>query len=105
MQKGRILKVLDQRQLALDSAIRNRAHFFRVEFRPSLPVKVLHERRNGMRAGHVDERIPHIALVLEVDRQVEEVERECPDDYKSTALPTELSRHFVIYYTNIPEKQ
>mmetsp|Transcript_950 Transcript_950/g.2806 ORF Transcript_950/g.2806 Transcript_950/m.2806 type:complete len:250 (-) Transcript_950:1429-2178(-) len=29
-----------------------------------------------MRAGHVDESIPHIALVLEVDRQVEEVERE-----------------------------
>lgn len=68
--------MLDQRQLALDPSVRNRAHLLGVEFWPPLPVEILHQRWNCMRARHIDERVAHIALVLEVDGQVEKVKWE-----------------------------
>ena len=69
----RIRKVLDQHAFALDSAVGDFANLFRVEALPRLSVEVFVERKDENWIYEVDECIAHVAVVLEVDRQVEEV--------------------------------
>ena len=57
----------------LDTGIADVANFLAVELLPFLAVKLLDERNEVLRSHHVDESIAHIALVLEVNGQVEEV--------------------------------
>ena len=57
----------------LDTGIADVANLLAVELLPFLAVKLLDQRNDILRPHHVDESIAHIALVLEVDGQVEEV--------------------------------
>lgn len=57
----------------LDAGIADVANLLAVEFLPLLAVKLLDEGDDVLRPHHVDESVAHIALVLEVDWQVEEV--------------------------------
>lgn len=57
----------------LDTGIADVADLLAVELLPFLAVKLLDERNDVRRAHHVDESIAHVALVLEVNGQVEEV--------------------------------
>ena len=49
------------------------AHFLTVELLPLLAVKLLDQGDHVLWSDHIDESIADIALVLEVDWQVEEV--------------------------------
>ena len=57
----------------LDARIADVADLLAIELLPLLAVKLLNERDDVLRPHHVDESVSHIALVLEVDWQVEEV--------------------------------
>ena len=57
----------------LDTGIADVANLLAVELLPFLAVKLLDQRNDVLRPHHVDESITHIALVLEVNWQVEEV--------------------------------
>ncbi len=72
--KAGILKVSDEVALSLNARIRNFTYFLRVESAPLAPMKLVVKRRNILRPSEVDKRVSNIALVLEVDGQVNEVE-------------------------------
>ena len=57
----------------LDTSIADVADLFAVEFLPFLAVELLNERNDVLWPHHIDESVAHIALVLEVNGQVEEV--------------------------------
>ena len=57
----------------LDARVADVADFLAVEPLPLLLVEALHERDDVCGLDHVDEGVANIALVLEVDGQVEEV--------------------------------
>ena len=73
--QARVLKSRYHRGLALDACIRDRANLLAVEVVPATAVILAHEWYNGAELDEIDERIAHIALVLEVDGEVEEVVR------------------------------
>ncbi|TYZ61020.1 hypothetical protein PybrP1_009600 [[Pythium] brassicae (nom. inval.)] len=73
VEQARVLKARDHRLLALEPRVRDRADLLAVKVRPLLRVELLVERHNGRGLDEVDERVAHVALVLEVDREVEEV--------------------------------
>lgn len=57
----------------LDAGVADVADLLAVELLPLLTVELLNERDDVPRPHHVDESIAHIALVFEVDWQVEKV--------------------------------
>ena len=57
----------------LDAGVADVAHFLAVEPLPLALVEPLGEGQDVLGLHHVDEGVPHVALVLEVDGQVEEV--------------------------------
>lgn len=59
----------------LDACIANIAHFFTIKLFPFFMVELFHQRHNVLWFDEVDKRIPHIALVLKVDGEVEKVVR------------------------------
>lgn len=59
--------------LPLDTSIRNLAHLVGIELAPFATVKLDVERDNVTRCNEVDERVPDVALVLEIDGQVEKI--------------------------------
>jgi len=68
-----VLEVRDERGGALNARVRDGGHLLRVEPVPPLAVEAAHEGLDQGRAGDVDEGVADVALVLEVDRQVEKV--------------------------------
>eukprot|EP00321_Phaeocystis_globosa_P001156 CAMPEP_0118826520 /NCGR_PEP_ID=MMETSP1162-20130426/12019_1 /TAXON_ID=33656 /ORGANISM="Phaeocystis Sp, Strain CCMP2710" /LENGTH=288 /DNA_ID=CAMNT_0006757261 /DNA_START=249 /DNA_END=1111 /DNA_ORIENTATION=+ len=70
----RVLKVRDERDLALDARVRDLAHLVRVEAVPLLVVELLVEGEDVAGRDEVDEGVAHVAPVLEVNGQVEQVE-------------------------------
>jgi hypothetical protein len=70
-----VLEVADEGGAALDAGVGDVADLFAVELVPAALVEAAHQRRDVVRRQHVDEGIPHVALVLEVDGQVEEIKR------------------------------
>lgn len=50
-----------------------RAHLLRVEVLPALSVELAEERHDAAVVHEVDERITDVTLVLEIDREIEEV--------------------------------
>jgi hypothetical protein len=71
------LKIVDEALLALNPAVGQFADLLRVESLPGLTVEVLVKRNHKERVSHVDEGIAHVAVVLQVDWQVEEVIAPC----------------------------
>jgi hypothetical protein len=69
--------VLHKLLLSLHATVRNLTHFFRVKSFPGACVQVDEERHNKYRVREVDERVSHVAVVLEVNGKVEEVPRPC----------------------------
>ena len=69
-----VLEMTDEGCTALDAGVADVAHLLRVELIPAPLVKACNKGRDVLRAEHVDEGIAHVALVLEVNGEVEEVE-------------------------------
>ena len=57
----------------LDASITDVADLLTVELLPFLAVELLNKRNDILWSDHVDEGVADIALVLEINRQVEEV--------------------------------
>ncbi len=66
-------KIVDKALLALEAPVGQLANLLRVEPLPGAPVQVLVQGQHVERVRHVDEGVPHVAVVLQVDRQVQEV--------------------------------
>jgi hypothetical protein len=60
---------------ALQACVGDLAHLVRLEVRPLMPVEQLVELLHPQNAFHVNECIAHIAQVLKVDRQIQEIKR------------------------------
>lgn len=73
LQQTRVLEPRDHGLLSLQPRVRDRADLLAVEVGPLLVVKLLVEPHNVRWIHEVDERVAHVALVLEIDGQVEEV--------------------------------
>mmetsp|Transcript_17758 Transcript_17758/g.39367 ORF Transcript_17758/g.39367 Transcript_17758/m.39367 type:complete len:349 (+) Transcript_17758:1345-2391(+) len=73
LQQRRVLEALDHGLLALDAREGDCAHLFAVEALPALPIELVHEGRDALGVQEVYEAVAHVASVLEVDGQVEEV--------------------------------
>mmetsp|Transcript_33950 Transcript_33950/g.85192 ORF Transcript_33950/g.85192 Transcript_33950/m.85192 type:complete len:406 (-) Transcript_33950:1000-2217(-) len=71
--QARVLKVGDEIVLSLYACKGNLADFLAVEFLPLLVVELVVKGHNAANINEVDERVANVALVLEVDRQVEEI--------------------------------
>jgi len=71
------LKIVDERLLALNASVGQLADLLRVEAFPHLAGEVIEQLHHKKGVAHVDEGVPHVAVVLEVDRQVEEVVPAC----------------------------
>lgn len=67
------LKIVDEGLLTLNPSVGKFADFLRVEAFPHLPGQISEKTYDEVRIPHVDERIPDVAVVLQVDRQVEKV--------------------------------
>lgn len=67
------LKIVDQLLLALNAAVGQLANFLGVEALPLLAGQVFVQLHDKGRVAHVDKGVPHVAVVLQVDWQVEEV--------------------------------
>lgn len=63
----------DQGFSSLNSSILQIADLFRIEFFPFFPMKFVVEFLYEARVYEIDERVPYVALILYVDRKVEEV--------------------------------
>lgn len=72
-QQARVLKVRNQLLSSLDPCKRDLTHLFRIEPTPFLSVKRLVKAVDEPRLRHVDKRIPHVTLVLKVNRQVDKI--------------------------------
>ena len=70
---GLLVDVLHEVALALDPPERDLADLLRVEAVPRLVVHVLKEGHDVDRINEVDEGVPDVAPVVQVERQVEEV--------------------------------
>ena len=69
-----LVDVLNKVSLALDASIGNLANFLRVEGLPRLVVQVLEEGHDVDRVDKVDEGVPDVAAVVQVQRKIEKVE-------------------------------
>lgn len=69
----RILEMRNQVIMALNSGIGDFAHLLAVEFIPFFPVEMGVQGNDMDRIGHVNERIPHIAFVLKINRQIKKL--------------------------------
>ena len=67
-------EVLGHGPVALESCVCDLADLARVEVHPLLPIELHVEAGNVLGLLHVDESIAYIALVLEVNWKIEEVE-------------------------------
>mgnify|MGYP000889314022 CR=1 FL=1 len=70
---GLMGKIVNQRPLALDSPVGQVDDLGRVEAAQRFPVELMEEVEDIMRLCEVDEGVSHVAVVLWVDWQVEEV--------------------------------
>ena len=68
------LKSVDHVLFALDPGVGDGADLLALEVLPAVAVEVHVQREDRFRVDHVDERVALVAVVLEVDREVEEVE-------------------------------
>lgn len=68
-----VLEVCNQGRLALDTRVGDLALLLRVELLPFLVVELLIERNQRLAVHEVNKSIAHVALVLEVDGEIEEV--------------------------------
>ena len=57
----------------MDATVADCTNLLAVEALPALAVEACHQRRDVPRREHVDEGIPNVALVLEINGQVEKV--------------------------------
>ena len=73
LHEAAVLEARYHGRLALDARVRDGAHLLGVEVVPAPPVVLAEERHHRPAVDEVDERIPHVALVLEVDGQVKKV--------------------------------
>ena len=73
-QQPGVAEVVDHALLALDASVGDVADLEAVELLPSVAVELLEEGHYVLWLHEVDEGVANVALVLEVDRQVEEVE-------------------------------
>lgn len=71
--QGRIFEVLNHRQFALDTRIRDATHFFRIKLLPFLIVELFIKCRDALRVDKIDKRVSHIAAILKVYGKVKEV--------------------------------
>jgi hypothetical protein len=62
-----------------------------------LSVELLYERNDEARLKKVDEAVPHVTLVLEIDRQVEEIVRSF-----MSHVHLVKQHHLVVLVWNIP---
>jgi len=69
----RVLEVLNQLVLSLDARKSDLTHFLAVELLPGARVMPMVKINHRIRCQQIDERVAHIALVLEIDGQVEKV--------------------------------
>jgi len=67
------LKIVDEGVLALNAPVCQFADLLRVKSFPGLSVQVLVESHHENRVAHINEGVADIAVVLQVDWQVEEV--------------------------------
>jgi hypothetical protein len=67
------LEVVNESGLALDAGVGDLALLFRVELAPLLVIELLVKGLKRCAADKIDERIAHVAFVLEVDGQVEKI--------------------------------
>jgi len=74
-QKRAVLEVTDQIVFALDSCIGNFAHFFGIESFPFFVVEFFIESNNRLRIKKIDKCISNVALIFEIDWQIEKVVR------------------------------
>ncbi len=65
--------MVDKLLLALNSGVCDLAYLVRVELAPLPPMKLVIERYNVSGVSEINESISHVALILEVNRQVQEV--------------------------------
>lgn len=75
MHEAAVLEVADERSSTLYAPVTDVAYLLTVELVPPLIVEASHKWRNVLGLEHIDEGVAHVALVLEVDGQVEEVKR------------------------------
>ena len=68
-----VTELLDQAVLALDRGVRDFGHLPGTELIPTLVVDVKHEVDDGFRVLKVDEGIPDVAIILEVNAQIDKV--------------------------------
>lgn len=68
-----VLESGNHRVLALNSSESYGADFLRVKAPPFLPLKVFDEGRDELGVQEIDETVANIALVLEINRKIEEV--------------------------------
>eukprot|EP00962_Isochrysis_galbana_P058164 scaffold31013_cov110-Isochrysis_galbana.AAC.7 len=74
MNERRVCEVCDERVLALDARVVDLGDLVRVEAAPLAAVEFLVESGQVVVRGEIDEGVPDIALVLEVDGEVQQVE-------------------------------
>jgi hypothetical protein len=90
-----VLEMANEGRTALDARIANVAHLLRVELVPAPLVEARNKGRDVLGTDHVNEGIPHITLVFEVDGKVEEVKG---------ALEVLLNSLQAMYRVNAQEK-
>jgi len=73
----------------LNSSIGNLANLRTIELLPLLLIELHIERRNGHRINEIDEKVSNIALVLEINWQVEEVKK------SSMAFTNSIENHLL----------
>lgn len=73
LHEGRILKVFFAFKFSLNPGIIDSAYFFRVESFPLLSVELLVELFNLLYVNKINESIPDVALVDQIDRKIEKV--------------------------------
>lgn len=72
-QKSRVAEVIDHALLALNSCVGYAAHLEAVESLPSTTIELVEKWNNVDGKHEVDESVSYVALVFEVDGQVEKV--------------------------------
>jgi hypothetical protein len=69
-----VSEVFNHSMFPLDSGVGNVANLLTVEFFPGVAFELLNERDNVFWSYEIDECIPNVASVLEIDGKIEEVE-------------------------------
>lgn len=66
-EQTRVAEVLDHALLALNPRVRDVANLLAVELLPSMAIELPHKRSDVLGLYEVDEGVPDVAVVLEVD--------------------------------------